>query len=379
MLIPYGHQAIDEDDIAAVVEVLQSNWLTTGPLVAQFEQQLATFLNAKYVATCTNGTSALHLAVLALGIGPGDVVLVPSITFVASANAVRYVGADVAFVDVESDTGLMSADTLECAILANCDKHLKAVINIHFAGQCHDCEAIWELAQRFNLFVIDDAAHAIGTSFMDSHGQAHPIGSNAFCDLTIFSFHPVKSLTTGEGGCVSTNHKEWFDNIVYLREHGITRVPYHDMQQLGFNYRLSAIHCALGVSQLGKLSQFKRHRQQIVHQFDECFANMPRIEPLKKVRYAQPVWHLYVVFIDFQQIGKSREQVMQMLREQGIGTQIHYKPLYQHSYYKDLYGDDALPGAERFFSRCLTLPLYVGLTDQQVVHITQTIGNIIAD
>ena len=379
-MIPYGRHSIDQQDIDSVVTILKSDWLTTGPVVEKFEETLARKVCAKHAIACSNGTTALHLAILAVGIKAGDVVLVPSITFLASANAARYVGADVVFVDVDAETGLMTAETLEEAISNNKQKNLKAIVNVHLAGQCEDLEAIHKIAKKHNLFIIEDAAHAIGTCYLKD-GKYYPIGSNAFSDITTFSFHPVKTIAMGEGGAVTTNDPEVAKKLKSLRSHGMIRDSndwqthpsdvgpwYYEMQELGYNYRTSDVNCALGLSQLEKLDAFKMERAKIVEFYDEQFSDHPFIKPMKKLTHSDTAWHLYIVHINFKNL-KSRAETMTVLRERGIGTQVHYIPVHMQPYYKNLYGDQMLAGAEGYYSTCLSLPLYVGLSreDQQRV------------
>ncbi len=383
-MIPYGRHSIDQSDIDAVVQVLQGGWLTCGPIVETFEQKLEKIVNAKYAIACSNGTTALHLAMVVLSIGVGDVVLVPAITFLASANAARYVGADVVFVDVDPSTGLMTAETLEAAIFQCKDRPLKAVINVHLAGQCENLEAIQRVAKKHDLLIIEDAAHAIGTIYTYEGGERHSIGSNAFSDVTTFSFHPVKTIAMGEGGAVTTNDPEIAKNLKLLRSHGMIRNSseweeeaesgpwYYEMQELGFNYRISDINCALGLSQLEKLDKFKDERSKIVEFYDSQFINCPHITPLKKIKCSDTAWHLYVVCIDFDILGQTRAEVMIKLKENGIGTQVHYIPLHKQPYYKKLSGERTLVGAEEYYAKCLSLPLYVGLSlseQQEVVKI----------
>jgi UDP-4-amino-4,6-dideoxy-N-acetyl-beta-L-altrosamine transaminase len=385
-MVPYSRHFIDQDDIDAVVQVLQGGWLTCGPVVEKFEQKLAKIVHAKYAIACSNGTTALHLAMLALGISDGDVVLVPAITFLASANAARYVGADVVFVDVDPTTGLMTYETLEVAILANHEKSLKAVVNVHFAGQCENLETIHKVARKHDLLIIEDAAHAIGTIYIDESGKQHAIGSNSFSDITTFSFHPVKTIAMGEGGAVTTNNPEIAKKLKLLRSHGMIRDSlqwegdesgpwYYEMQELGFNYRISDINCALGLSQLENLKNFKLERANIVKFYDNACAGLNYLNPLKKLQYSDTAWHLYVVLIDFDILGKSRAQVMRELKEKGIGTQVHYIPLHKQPYYKNLCGEMTLPGAEGYYATCLSLPLYVGLKEEDQQHVVDALSN----
>ena len=381
-MIPYGRHFIDQQDIDSVIQVLQGDWLTCGPSVDKFEVLLAKAVGAEHAVACSNGTTALQLSMLALGLGVGDVILVPAITFLASANAVKYIGADIIFVDVDSSTGLMTSMTLEAAILANKSKSLKAVVNVHLAGQCENLEAIYEVAKKYNLLIIEDAAHAIGSIYIDQNNKKHSIGSNAFSDITTFSFHPVKTIAMGEGGAITTNNFKVAKKLKLLRSHGMIREKsewinddsgpwYYEMQELGFNYRVSDINCALGASQLKKLDMFKLERHKMVQFYDSAFANNKNINPIKKLNHSDTAWHLYIVCIDYEKIKKSRIQVMMALKENDIGTQVHYIPLYKQPYYKKLYGDIKLYGCESYYSSCLTLPLYIGLKQEQQIKIIE--------
>lgn len=386
-MIPYGRHNIDQSDINSVVDVLKGNWLTCGSIVDAFEDELGKKVNSKFAVACSNGTTALHLALLALGIGKGDVVLVPSITFLASANAIRYVNAEVVFVDVDSETGLMNANTLEQAIIANQSKNFKAIINVHFAGQCEDLEKIAAIAQKHNLKIIEDAAHAIGTVYTDSSNNKHSIGSNAFSDLTTFSFHPVKTIAMGEGGAVTTNDPVIAEKLKIYRSHGMIRNSnqwqkqndigswYYEMQELGYNYRVSDINCALGLNQLKKLEEFKSQRTQLVEKYDNAFSAL-KVNPIKKLSYSHTAWHLYVVRINFKELGIVRKDFMEFLKRKGIGSQVHYIPVHQQPYYKNLYGLINLPGSESYYEQCLSLPLYVGLTSEEQKKVISTIGKL---
>jgi len=391
--ISYGRHAIDQDDIKAVEAVLKGDWLTCGSVVEAFEQKLCEITESPFAISCSNGTTALHLALLALGIGPGDRVIVPAITFLASANAARFVGADVIFADIDPATGLMTAETLENAFKSQKDPvKVKAVINVHLNGQCGDLEAIYQVAKRYNLSIVEDAAHAIGTNYINQQGKKYPIGSNQFSDLTTFSFHPVKTIATGEGGAVTCKSPEMAKRLKLLRGHGMLRNKddwqnteqgfdennlanpwYYEMQDIGYNYRISDINCALGLNQLTKLESFKARRKELAEKYDAAFKEEAHISSIKKHAFSDTVWHLYVIKIDFKVIEKSRAQVMNFLKDKGIGTQVHYMPLYRHPYYQSLYGSSNLPGAEAYYASCLSIPLYVGLTDEQQDFVTNTL------
>ena len=383
-MIPYGRHCIDQADIEAVIDVLRSDWLTCGPVVESFENKLAETVNAHYAVSCSNGTTALHLALLALDITKNDVILVPAITFLASANAVRYVGADVVFVDVDPTTGLMTAQTLEDAILKSKGKNLKAVINVHLAGQCEDLDEICKVARNYGLFIIEDTAHAIGTHYISKEGSSYSIGSNAYCDLTTFSFHPVKTIAMGEGGAVTTNDPSLAQKLKIFRSHGMLRETrqwinkheetgpwYYEMHELGYNYRVSDINCALGLSQLHKLENFKQSRAQLVQKYDELFKETKNLTPLRKLCFSDTAWHLYILLIDFQALGVTRKRLIEDLKERDIGSQVHYIPLYKQPYYQRLYGEMSLPGSEEYYSKCLSLPLYTQLYNHQLEQIAQ--------
>lgn len=384
--IPYGRHCVDDSDIAAVTEILRSDWLTCGSLVTQFEYNFCKVVNSKYAVACSNGTTALHLALLAIGITAGDKVIVPAITFLATANAVRYVGAEVIFADVDPDTGLMTAETLQQALeKENYSNRIKAVINVHLAGQCENLELIYKVAKQSGLFIIEDAAHALGTEYVGHNdGVRYLIGSNKFSDLTTFSFHPVKTITTGEGGMVTTNSAEYDQIMCFARSHGMVKEPenwinleqgfdrynkpnnwYYEMPALGYNYRISDINCALGNSQLRKLSYFKEERYKIVSYYDN-HCNNKFIKPLKKLNNSITTWHLYILKINFNSLGKTRTQVMQELKNHGIGSQVHYIPLYKQPYYSNIYGHLSLIGTEEYYSKCLSLPLWVGLDEKDL-------------
>lgn len=379
-MIPYGRHQITQDDIDTVVNVLKGDWLTGGAAVEAFEAELGCQVQANHTIACSNGTTALHLALLALGVGSGDVVLVPAITFLASANAARYVGADVVFVDVDPKTGLMTAETLSAAIMAHKDKNLKAVVNVHLAGQVETLKEIATVARQHNLKIIEDAAHAVGSVYTVD-GTRYPVGANAFSDITTFSFHPVKTIAMGEGGAITTNDDALAKNMRLARSHGMVRQSsewfnaeetgawYYEMHDLGYNYRVSDINCALGLSQLKKLATFKAQRQAMIDFYNQAFAANNIVQQIHHHEWSETAWHLYPVLIDFNQLGMTRAEVMEHLKKAGIGTQVHYIPLTHQPYYKALYGEIILPGAESYYSKCLSLPLYVGLTteDQQKV------------
>ncbi|HEY9080130.1 UDP-4-amino-4,6-dideoxy-N-acetyl-beta-L-altrosamine transaminase [Magnetovibrio sp.] len=389
--LSYGRQSIDQADVQAVVDALNSNWLTTGPEVQRFEQEFAHATGAKYAVACSSGTAGLHLATMALNLGSGDKVIVPTMTFLATANAALYVNADVVFCDVDPTTGLMTADTFRAA-LDGVD-NVKAVIPVHLAGQCVDMPAIRKLAQQHGIAVIEDACHALGANIFDAMGAITPTGSCAMSEMSVFSLHPVKTITTGEGGMVTTNDEELYKRLKSMRIHGVTKdanefknphlgldasgAPnpwYYEMHELGYNLRISDINCALGRSQLKKLFRFVQRRQQLTSLYDELIAPLnPAVRPLTHMNNGTPAWHLYVVLIDFEKIGVSRSTVMHRMSDMGVGTQVHYLPVHHQPYYQERYGVKDFPGADAYYAQCLSIPLYPDLQDEDVVRVVEAL------
>lgn len=397
-MLPYGRQAIDEDDIAAVVAVLRGDWLTTGPTTRAFEEALAERCAAPHAVSCANGTAALHLACLAAGVGAGHTVIVPSITFAATANAARLAGAEVVFADVDPDSGLMGPDHLAeaCARLAQSGRRPAAVLPVDLAGQCGDLQAIAEIARAEGMMIIEDSCHAIGTDYRRHDDSWHPIGTSLDADMTVFSFHPVKTLTTGEGGAILTRQPELAQRLALLRGHGIHRDPaafadrdagfdqaavnpwYYEMVELGLNYRLADLNCALGLSQLKKLDRFVAARRDLVAHYDVRLAALaPLLRPIARSPWCRPAWHLYSVLIETEQAGISRGQLVRQLEERGIRSQVHYIPVHRQPYYRARYGVQNLPGAEAYYRRTLSLPLFVGMTVAQVDRVVDSLAEIL--
>lgn len=371
--IPYGRQNISEEDIAAVCAVLRSDYLTQGPVIPQFEQAVAAHCGARHAVAVNSATSALHLACLALGLGPGDILWTVPNTFVASANCARYCGATVDFVDIDHRTWNLSVPALREKLTqaARTGRLPKVVVPVHFAGQPTEQQAIHALAGEFGFKVIEDASHSIGATH-----QGERVGSCRWSDITVFSFHPVKIITTGEGGLAVTNHPEWAEKMAVLRTHGITREPsrmlrpnegawYYEQHELGLNYRLTDLHAALGVSQLKRLDEFVAIRNQLAHAYDEALATLPLQRP-----YVRPenrsAYHLYPVRID----AAQRRRVFDAMRTAGIGVNVHYCPVHLQPYYHALgFQSGYCPEAEAHGAEVLTLPLHPLLTADDLTRI----------
>lgn len=396
-MIPYGRQSIDQDDIDAVAEALRSDFLTTGPRVAEFERAFAEDCGAKHAVACANGTAALHLAMLAAGVGRGDRVATSPITFVASANAGALTGAEVDFHDVEAVALSLDPDRLE----AEWREGTKAVVAVDYAGHPADHERIGQIARGRGAVLIEDACHSVGGSVAGRDGARHRIGGLPWVDMTAFSFHPVKTMTTGEGGMVTTDCDELAERLRRLRNHGLVREtdrftefgnpgplaesgPWaYEMPEPGFNYRLTDFQSALGLSQLRKLDGFVKRRAEIVATYDEAFADLPLVETPRIAAWcggdSRIGWHLYVLRIDFDALGIRRAQVIEALARRGIGTQVHYIPVHLQPHYRRRGGADSnsLPVAEDFYRRCLSLPLWPGMTANEVGEVGEAVRTVL--
>jgi len=370
-VLPYGRQTIEDDDIAAVAEALRGDFLTTGPTVEAFERAFCEAVGARHAVACANGTAALHLSMLALDVQPGEAVIAPSITFLATANCARYVGADVVFADVDPDTGLMTPDTLRDAIGRLDGKRLRAVLPVHLRGDACELPALSALAADAGAVLVEDAPHALGTTATFGN-TAETIGDVRHSAMATFSFHPVKTIATGEGGMVTTNDDALAARLRTLRTHGMIRPEgadpwWYEMPEPGFNYRLPDILCALGLSQLKKLPRFAERRRALAAAYDRALAPLaPLVRQTVRPAWSNPVLHLMCVLIDFDAAGVTRRELVERLRARGVGTQVHYIPVHTQPYYRRLYGEQALPGAEAWYDRCLSLPLYPGMEDGDV-------------
>jgi UDP-4-amino-4,6-dideoxy-N-acetyl-beta-L-altrosamine transaminase len=373
--LPYGRQTIDDDDIAAVVSALQSDFLTTGPLVDVFERDFAHATGAAHAVVCNSGTAALHLAMLALDCGPGDAVIVPTMTFLATANAARMTRADVMFADVDAQSGLMTPQTFGEALDRAAGRRIKAALPVHLNGQLCAMLEIRIRADSRQIALVEDACHALGVP---------SVGATRDSWMACFSTHPVKAITTGEGGVVTTADSRLAERMRRLRNHAMVRDTaalkntdlaifdravnpwYYEIHELGWNYRQPDVLCALGVSQLKKLDRFHRRRVEIAAIYDRLLAPLaPILQPIPRVS-TEHGWHLYVVLIDFAQLGVSRATFMKQLQHRGIGTQVHYLPVHRHPYYQQLYGNLDLPGADAYYARCLSIPMFPEMSDVDV-------------
>ena len=380
--LPYGRQTIEDDDIAAVTEALRGDFLTTGPTVEAFETAFAAKVGAQHAIAVSNGTATLHLAMMALGVGEGDVCIAPSVTFLATANCARYVGAEVVFADVDPDSGLMTPDTLAQALSRVGDRRVKAVLPVHLRGDVCDLPALKAMASAAGAVLVEDAPHALG-SVGPFDGAPHPVGDGAYSSFASFSFHPVKTLATGEGGMLTTNDAGLAAKVRLLRSHGMVREPggdpwWYEMPELGFNYRIPDILCALGLSQLAKLDRFVARRRELTALYGLRLAERcPRVRLAHSPAHSNPALHLLTVLIDFEAEGLSRRTVVDSLKAQGIGTQVHYIPVHRQPYYVNRQGLADLPGADAWYARCLTLPLFPAMTDDDVERVVDALAGIL--
>jgi UDP-4-amino-4,6-dideoxy-N-acetyl-beta-L-altrosamine transaminase len=382
IMIPYGRQLIEDDDIAEVIATLKSDFLTQGPKIAEFEKEICNYTGAKYCVAVANGTAALHLAVAALAL-PGDCEGITSpITFTASSNSMAYCGIKPVFADIDPNT----YNILPSAIRSKITLKTRLIIPVHFAGQPADMDEISNIAKNYGLKVIEDAAHAIGSKYSDGSF----VGNCRYSDMTIFSFHPVKTITTGEGGAITTNDPILYQKIMLLRSHGITKDVkfliqnpgpwYYEMHELGFNYRMTDIQAALGISQLKKIDRFCKRRREIVSLYNKAFEKTAPIIQIPVERGSvRSCFHLYVVQIDFEKIGITRDVFMKKLTEKGVGTQVHYIPVHTQPWYRKNFGykNGDLPIAEKYYEKALSLPLYPAMSDDDVYFVIKSIMELL--
>ena len=369
MFIPYGRQSINEQDIEAVVNVLKSDYLTTGPKIAEFERKVADYTGAKYAVAIAHGIAALHAACYAAGIGEGDEVITTPITFAASSNCVLYCGGTPVFADINPETYNISSVDIERKITSK----TKAIIAVHFTGQPCEMDQIHEIADKHNLIVIEDGAHALGAVY-----KGKRVGT--LSDMTTFSFHPVKHITTGEGGMILTDNPKLYERLKLFRTHGITREEnlltkndgpwYYEQRDLGFNYRITDIQCALGTSQMDRLPGFLEKRKKIAEQYNEAFAGNNQIQLPYQKEGCDNAWHLYVIRVK----NGNRKEVFEKLRAAGIGVNVHYIPVYQHPYYRSHgYAQVVCPNAEEYYKECISLPMYPDLKEEEQEYVIKKV------
>ena len=378
--VPYSRQCIEDDDMKAVVKTLKSDFITQGIKIKEFEQALVRYCGAKYAVVFSSGTAALHGAYYAAGISTKDKVITPPITFLATTNAAVFLGAHPVFVDIEQDTGNINTNLIERAIT----KRTKAVVPVHYGGHPADLERIAAIAQEHNLVVIEDACHALGAEYKKSK-----IGNCRYSNMAVFSFHPVKSITTAEGGAVLANNRDYYERLVMFRQHGVTKEErifkdrpadasdwYYEMQSLGYNYRLTDIQCALGISQLKKVDLFIEKRRKIVEIYNREFDDNRYFDIPREKQYAKSSWHLYPIRIKDTYKAKKKD-FFKKLREQGLGVQVHYIPVYWHPYYQELgYKKGICPNAESFYQREISIPLYQSMRDKDIKYVINSIFKV---
>ena len=389
-MIPYGRHFIDEDDIQAVTEVLRSGYITQGPKIEAFENAVADYVGCKFAVAVSSGTAALHLANLAAGIGPGLSVVTSPITFVASANSILYAGGTVLFADVQNDTVNMSPESLESVFETN--KNIKAVIPVHFAGLPCDMLKIKQIADKNDAVIIEDAAHALGASYT----SGKKVGSCENSLMTIFSFHPVKSIAAGEGGMITTNNEAIYRRLLRLRSHGINKLNdkllvdsqsctkgiknpwYYEMQELGFNFRITDIQATLAISQLSKIKKFMTRRAALASRYDSYFTNYSEYLSVQNFNRGLSANHIYVIRFNWNKLRLNRAELMNKLSDKGIGSQVHYLPVPMHPYYSEYgYSMKKLPNSKLYYEECLSIPLYYSLTDLEQDFVIRAIFDLI--
>ncbi len=394
--IPYGRQNITEEDLKSVSKALVGDYLTQGPLINEFEKKFANYVGSKYAVAVANGTAALHISALALSVKPGDKVITTSLTFAASANCIRYCGGEVVFVDIDPNTFLIDLNQVEKLLKDAPRGTYKGIIPVDFAGRAVNLERCKKIADKFGLWIIEDACHAPGASFIDSTGKSQKSGNGNFADLAIFSFHPVKHIATGEGGMITTNNEKLYKQLLSFRSHGIKREStdfknsilqaggsiidneypgwYMEMQELGYNYRITDFQCALGISQLRRAEEGLKRRSEIAMKYDQAFQNLLHIKcPSLEVSSSfidKHAYHLYVLLVE------NRLGLYNYLKSNGIFAQIHYYPVHLMPYYRNFgWKENDLPFVEEYYSKCISLPMFPTLTEEEQQYVISTIIN----
>ncbi len=383
-ILPYGRHLIEQDDVEAVTEVLRGDWLTQGPKVAELEKRLAARCGARYGVACNSGTAALHLALLAARVGSGDEIVGPAVSFMATSNCGIYVGATPRFCDVDFPSVRMTVELLAPALSAR----TRAVLPVHFAGMACDMPAISRAVRSrcSDAVIIEDACHALG----GVHDDGTPIGSLRWADMVMFSFHPVKHVAAGEGGIILTDREDLAERLARLRNHGMTKDPgqltrpdegpwYYEMHEVGFNFRIPDLNCALVLSQLGKLDRFLDRRREIAARYHQAFAELPHATAPSPSDAAASAWHIYALHVDFEALGRSRREIVGELGERGVGTQVHYYPVPLQPYYRQRWGyvEGDFPGAERHYAQALTIPLFPAMSNDDVERVIATLHAVL--
>lgn len=376
--LPYGQQWIEDDDIEEVVKVLKSDYLTTGPKIEEFEEKFGKYVGVKYAVAISNGTAALHGASFAAGIKEGDEVITTPITFAASANCILYQGGKPIFADIDSSTYNIDPKDIEKKISSK----TKAIVPVDFTGQPVNIDEINAIAKKYNLIVIEDGAHSLGAEYKGKK-------TGSLVDMTTFSFHPVKHITTGEGGVITTNNKELYEKLKLFRTHGITRDKqilynknegswYYEQLELGYNYRITDIQCALGISQLNKIDKFLRRRREIAEKYNEYLKDIDGIVLPYQEEYIKSSWHLYVIQLELEKFKVGRREIFEALKAENIGVNVHYIPVYYHPYYQKLgYKKGLCPNAEKLYERIITIPLYPKMTDKDVKDVVEALDRVL--
>jgi len=376
--IPYAQQWIEEEDIEEVKEVLKGDWLTTGPKVDEFEEKFAEFVDSRYAVAVSSGTAALHAASFAAGINEGNEAIVPPMTFAASANCVLYQGGRPVFVDIDKKTYNIDPDKIESKI----NEKTEAIIPVDYTGQPCEIDRVMEIAEKHDLTVIEDSSHALGATYKDKK-----IGSIA--DMSVFSFHPVKHITTGEGGMITTDSKELYDKLKQFRNHGITKDEdelqkddagpwFYEQQYLGYNYRLNDMQCALGISQLNKIDRFLKRRKEIAESYTEFFDDLRGVVSPYQNDHSESAWHLYVIRLNLEELIVDRRKIFNEFLDKELGVQVHYIPVYYHPYYRELgYEKGLCPNSEWLYERIISIPLYPKMSDEDVEEVKKRIRSVI--